>query len=478
MNLFALGKVIGAIMAIVIWFDFLFWGFWPGLSLGLFCGGLVGLLLALEPPRPWYWRHIFLILGFMATLGQSAWQLGFSNITLLIIFTLLLGADRLVPEAGGWLTTLGYRMMALVSAPLGWSWLWREFEEARLLHGKSLGHQCVWLLRMLSVPLLILLLLALPLVMGNGVLKVYGNAFWGWLWNLLWAMDFHWGRWFCWGLIGTLALGFILPARRLIRWLEWLNKPSAPAPVSTIGWWRQWIILIGINGLFLGANTVDVLYLWFHAALPSHLSFGAFIHEGVYSLIFATLLCGLTLLIFNPQTRGQKILAAAAILQNGLLISGVGLRLKLYVEAYQLSTLRLYVAGFLILVILGFALLLWRVWREKSCSWFLQQNALVVILYLFVLQFLPVNGWVINYNVRQAREEQRELDVDYIATLGPEGWRCLQQLSLATENTPQKQAALKHLMEWREWASTCDQSNGWRSWQGHREAVVRELGWR
>lgn len=478
MNLLSLGRLLAAVIALVIWFDFLFWGYWPGISLGLFFSGLVVLLMVLEPPRPWQWRHGLLLVGFVATLVQSAWQWGFSNITLLIYFTLLLGADRLAPSTGGWLTTLGYRLMALLQAPMRWSWLCRQIEEARLLHGKSLGHQIGWIVWMLSVPLLVLLALALPLVMGNSVLKVYGNSFWGWLWNLPWALDLNWGRWFWWGVMATLALGFLLPATREIRWIEKLNQSGESGQISVIGWWRRWVILIGINVLFLGANTVDVLYLWCHAALPSHLSFGTFIHEGVYSLIFATLLCGVVLLIFTPQTRGQKLLAAAAILQNTVLISGVGLRLKLYVEAYQLSTLRLYVAGFLVLVTIGFILLLWRVWREKSYSWFLRQNALVVVLYLFVLQFLPVNRWVIDYNVRQAREEGRVLDLSYIATLAPEGWRCLQQLSLAEEDTPQKEAARAQVGHWQEWVRTSNQTKGWRSWQGHREAVIDELGWR
>jgi Domain of unknown function (DUF4173) len=194
-------------------------------------------------------------------------------------------------------------------------------------------------------------------------------------------------------------------------------------------------------------------------------------------LIFAALLCGVVLLIFTPQTRGQKLLAMAAILQNAVLISGVGLRLKLYVEAYQLSTLRVYVAGFLILVTIGFILLLWRVWREKGYAWFLRQNALVVALYLFILQFLPVNRWVIDYNVRQAREERRELDVTYIGSLGPDGWRCLQQLSFEPENTLQREAAQRQLERWQKWVRTSHQRMGWRSWQGHRESVIRELGW-
>ena len=84
--------------------------------------------------------------------------------------------------------------------------------------------------------------------------------------------------------------------------------------------------------------------------------YSEYVHEGVFSLIAAVLLSAVVLsgiFLQDSAVTGRgwlKGLAHLWILQNLVLIAGVFLRLKLYVDAYQFTVLRVYVACFLALV--------------------------------------------------------------------------------------------------------------------------------
>ena len=58
------------------------------------------------------------------------------------------------------------------------------------------------------------------------------------------------------------------------------------------------------------------------------------------------------------RARGQRGLACFWIVQNLLLVGSVLLRLRMYVDAYQLSLLRVHLALFLLLVVVWIDLIM------------------------------------------------------------------------------------------------------------------------
>ena len=74
-----------------------------------------------------------------------------------------------------------------------------------------------------------------------------------------------------------------------------------------------------------------------------------------------------------------KGLALLCIVQNVFLIFSVALRLKLYVEAYDLSVLRFHVGSFLALLVFGYALLACKILREKSLNWLVFANGVAAM---------------------------------------------------------------------------------------------------
>jgi hypothetical protein len=250
--------------------------------------------------------------------------------------------------------------------------------------------------------------------------------------------------------------------------------------------WQSCAIFVTLNVLFFIVNSIDVIYLWGQdsaAALPQNVSFSAFVHQGVYSLIFAVLLSAVVIVaIFQQETRVTrhpvlKGLAWAWIAQNLLLIAGVVLRLKLYVDAYQLSELRVYVGCFLLLVTAGFVLLALHVARGKTLGTLVWRNVLATFALFFVLQFPDVSGWVARFNVAQwQRDATRTLDLAYLESMGPSAWPAL--CDVASSDAKQNgtvRDAREIVRRLARTESEQEQLRDWPSYQARRTAHLGHL---
>lgn len=248
--------------------------------------------------------------------------------------------------------------------------------------------------------------------------------------------------------------------------------------------WRTAILLGAMNILFLAANGIDAAYLWMNAKLPEAVTCSQYVHAGVYNLIATVIVSAivLTAVFHQPAeiTRGRAIrgLALAWIAQNLFLVASVGLRLKLYVDAYQYSTLRVYVAFFLALVSAGFVLLTLKILLEKSLAWLIMSNAIATFALFYLVQFLNVGGWVADANVRRwaADPSAHPLDVRYLAELGPPAWPALERAANGPLHLPETAEACQVLGEIRSRERLAAEQEDWRSYQWNRNSWRRGLG--
>jgi hypothetical protein len=170
--------------------------------------------------------------------------------------------------------------------------------------------------------------------------------------------------------------------------------------------------------------------------------------------------------------RAVKFLALLWIAQNIVLISGVLLRLQRYVEAYQLSELRVYVGCFLLLASVGFVLLTIHVIAHKGLTWLLLTNVAATFALFFGLQFVDVAGWVAESNVaRWEADRSRALDVDYLASLGASAIPSLIRVA-ETSDRAEAQQAVVVIQKRKGRAEAYLAEVDWRSWQ---QRVVRNL---
>jgi len=111
------------------------------------------------------------------------------------------------------------------------------------------------------------------------------------------------------------------------------------------------------------------------------------------------------------------------VAQNVFVLLSVALRLKLYIEAYDMTVLRLSVMIFLVLVAAGFGLLTVKIIHDRSLSWLIGGCMLAVFTTFYVTQFLDLKGWSANYNVAQwVKDPNHKLDRYYLGHLGPAAW--------------------------------------------------------
>ena len=341
--------------------------------------------------------------------------------------------------------------------------------------GRSHGR----IIRILSPSILISVPFLLLLSEGNAVLGAHLKA----VTDVLeeWARSLHFpsfGRILFWVFVATASLVFLFPriSPRVASLCTKKWPTFATGADEGVAVWRSLLVLIVLNALFFWANGLDALFLWMSARLPANVSYSKFVHEGVFSLIATTILSAAVLTVMFQQgaeVTGKawvKRLAVACVAQNLFLISSVALRLKLYVEAYGLSVLRVHVCTFLAIVATGYGLLAWRIVREKSLNWMVLSNAAAVLAILYVVQFVDVNGLVARYNTRCWLENRtKSLDMNYLFRLGPSALPELVRIERQATGTPEAKAASLELDRRRkQWEGG---KTDWRSWQWRAAAA-------
>jgi hypothetical protein len=249
--------------------------------------------------------------------------------------------------------------------------------------------------------------------------------------------------WFLLTLIGTLVL---LPAWRSFQEppSETLGKNRRDEPQELVNRTWQWGLLLGgVNLAFLLTNTLDVVWLWVRRSVPNGVSSTEYLHHGVYGLIIVTILAGVVLAwLFNEApklTRSPWLrwLSLLWVAQNLFLIAGVGFRLWLHVESFCLTPRRIGVAFFLALVLVGFALLVIYILRQKTLRWLVVSNLFAVLTLFFGLQFANIDAWCADSAIRsrKANPNMPPINASFISKIGNEGWRVVHFLATSDEAT-------------------------------------------
>lgn len=175
------------------------------------------------------------------------------------------------------------------------------------------------------------------------------------------------------------------------------------------------------NGLLAVQTLTDASILLGGASLPRGMTLAEYTHRGAYPLLVAAVLAGLFALAAQPFLAERRVLRPLMYLwlaQNVLVCLAAGLRLKLYVDSYGLTLLRVHAAIWMALVAAGLVLLAWQVLRQHARGWLVLRGAGLAAAVLYACCFVNVSGLVARYNVTQAAPMGRGLDGDYLCGLG------------------------------------------------------------
>jgi len=418
-------------------FDSCFWRVnTMGFSMSIFVLVLAGIIMAnRESSKAMRISRLLLALLAGAALA-AAIETGVTNTLVLVILIITLAGvtyfDGIESFWGRWLS----QIVALIFAPGRIFWLAARLIEVAF--GRGLG----WTGGLIGGCLLVVPTLVLALIFGsllatgNAVFGDWTKSFFDWFWKELWLyLDIY--RFGMWMLVAFLVLPFLRPATLSSKWWRSTDLLARlPEIIPTRGAvFSSGLVLVVLNLLFLVANLADALFLWTGQALPKGVTYSGFVHSGTNALTWTVLLSAIVLTVIFQQAlqvvqrRELKGLALFWIAQNLFLLLSVALRLKLYIEAYDMTVLRLSVIIFLVVVAAGYALLTIKIIQERSLAWLIGGCVLAIFATFYITQFLNLGGWSANYNVaRWEKDRTRTLDTGYLYSLGAEACPALDRL--------------------------------------------------
>ena len=147
--------------------------------------------------------------------------------------------------------------------------------------------------------------------------------------------------------------------------------------------------MVQISYLFTGGFT-----------LPAEYSYAGFARQGLFQLLFVSalnLLLVLVTLSFFRENKALKIMLAFLSACTYIMIISSACRMFLYIQAYQLTRLRVLVLFALLVLAVLFAGVIRSIYQEHF-PLFRYSVAVVTVLYI-VLSFSHMDAWIASYNI-------------------------------------------------------------------------------
>lgn len=184
------------------------------------------------------------------------------------------------------------------------------------------------------------------------------------------------------------------------------------------------ILFLLLNTLLLSVNIIDVHFLWFDGVLPKELSYSAFVHQGTGALIASIIIAILVILYyfrgelnFHPQNKVIKLLAFLWVIQNAFMIISTAYRNNLYINEYSLTYKRIGVYVWLLLVLIGLITTFIKILKAKSNWYLFRTNGWMFYFVLLASCFINWDVLVSDFNIHQAEQKHKALDVFYLTNL-------------------------------------------------------------
>ncbi len=433
-------EALGVLAVLVVLADILFWPHEPGISLFIFFVALTLGVVALHRDRLVEGRTVVLfsisLLGaapFVETVSPWAFLTAQGGVTLLA-----LGLSNALPKFedwGGVFTRFG------VLAPV------RFLTDGLRFIGESgrqkVGSQFLRVAIVWIVPLVFAVVFVLLFSAANPVIESVLRAIR--LDRLLELLEP--GRIIIWGVVAVFAWPFLVP--KLLSWVPALQMQGPMQPrAESLFFGRTAILnsLVLFNVLFATQTVMDLLYLWGGVRLPEGMTNAEYAHRGAYPLIVTAILAGaFVLAAMRKDGPGQtstpiRNLVYVWVAQNVWLVISSLLRLKRYVEEYQLSEMRVAAGIWMVLVAIGLLLIVAKIALGRSNKWLVMSNLAALSVTLWAVAWVDIRGVIAQYNVQHSYEVAGHgvpLDLSYMSDLGPAAIPALDEyLTTASHATP------------------------------------------
>lgn len=289
------------------------------------------------------------------------------------------------------MTTLAH--LFAVFPELSKSWRARKAEAGK----KKPGGKTIYIILGILVGVTLLCLILPLLISADAVFdQLLGGAF-DWVvqavshiilpTKLVWPMLM-----FLWGMMFFFAIYSAVKNRKLQveeKDLRIQEPVLAITALAVIGVVYLLFCMVQISYLFTGGFT-----------LPAEYSYAGFARQGFFQLLFVSalnLLLVLVTLSFFRENKALKIMLAFLSACTYIMIISSACRMFLYIQAYQLTRLRVLVLFALLVLAVLFAGVIRNIFQE-SFPLFRYSVAVVTVLYL-ALSFSHMDAWIAFYNI-------------------------------------------------------------------------------
>lgn len=411
-------KTLVAWLLAVVGADLLLWNHLPGFGWGLFALLLLLLVFLCRPTQSWR-RQVPLLTLFILSVLQTGRFISMSNLlTLLAILVILAGDAYWVNLRTRWARwveiCLGYLR------PLATLCRLADLSKADLFGGAGR-----WL-RIGAPALLACVVFGSLLSSGNPILADAAHYLGERISSKLTYLKLEPERLFFLVFMACATFPLLAPPRKPLLGERlatgWPEFGKQDTNVRLQQW--RWSLAL-LNLLFLVTNVVDVIFLWLGREVPPGVNPSEYVHEGVYILTATTVLSAgfmALLLQHSSEVRSDKWVKWGCqvwLVQNLILISGVFLRLWLYIQALGYTSKRVYVVLFLILVLSGYVLLVYAFRKHKDLRWLVGSNMVLIFSFFAFQQFLDIPGFVAGRNLELYREGEIQFpDWAFVDSLG------------------------------------------------------------
>ena len=231
---------------------------------------------------------------------------------------------------------------------------------------------------------------------------------------------FHVGEGVLWLVSGFLMLGLLYPASTYLlperKPLEFEHAPTASAMYVPF---RN--TLLSVIVLFAIYLVFEFSTLWFRE-FPEDFYYAGYAHQGAFWLTVALALAiALLSVIFRGEVLADrrlaylKRLALIWSIENLLLSVAVYNRLLIYIDFNGMTRMRVIGLLGITSVVIGFALVVWKFYRDRGFIWVIHRQLWVPALAVMVYAILPID-WIVNrYNAAQVRSGNLAPSVQIVA---------------------------------------------------------------
>lgn len=259
-------------------------------------------------------------------------------------------------------------------------------------------------------------------------------------------------------------------------------------------------LLALLNLVILLLNVLDISNIWFGTKVLSTADGGVlkqFVHEGTYMLILSVIISATMVLIFFRRNQNfyknnswLKRLTWLWLLQNAVLTVSVFIRNYLYIKYFNLAYLRIGVIIFLLLVLIGLALVTYKIWKRQRGFSVLAKGMHISLFVLLICSFVNWDRVIVNYNIKH--RDSAYFHHDFMITL-PDNTLGILKANESLFNVPDTTDNSNHYTEeyfgytqfdrtYSDWLRIRDtsfmknwESRDWRTWNYPEAEAYRAL---